>query len=135
MPSLHLDTANLLVCFIGATTTDIYTLSLHDALPISDGWALTVGLAAVGVLVGPRLRLPAAALLGPLIIAAVLSLTGVTGGVRVPALARETGFALIGLRIGLGFDRQTLRKMARLVVPVAASIAALLVACLVLAWL
>jgi len=101
----------------------------------ADGWALTVGLAAVGVLVGPRLRLPAAALLGPLIIAAVLSLTGVTGGVRVPALARETGFALIGLRIGLGFDRQTLRKMARLVVPVAASIAALLVACLLLAWL
>jgi membrane AbrB-like protein len=48
---------------------------------------------------------------------------------------REVGFALIGLYIGLGFERDTLRQIRRLVVPVAVTIAALLVACFALGWL
>src|SRR4051812_13906350 len=68
------------------------------------GWALTAGAAIVGVAVGPRLRLPAAALLGPLILTGALSLAGLTGGAEVPPLAREAAFALIGIQIGLGFE-------------------------------
>jgi membrane AbrB-like protein len=99
------------------------------------GWALTLGAAAAGALAGQRLKIPAPALIGPLILTAVLSLTGLTGGAQVPPLARETGFALIGIQIGLGFDRDTIREVARLVLPVVASIAALLLACFALAWL
>jgi uncharacterized protein len=99
------------------------------------GWALTAGAATAGALIGPRLRLPAPALLGPLILTAALSLAGLTGGAQVPPLVREAGFALIGLQIGLGFDRGTLREIARLLLPVAGSIAVLLVVCFVLGWL
>lgn len=98
------------------------------------GWALTLGAAVAGALLGTRLRLPAPTLLGPLILTATLSLTGLTAGTQVPPVARETAFALIGLQIGLGFDRDTLREIARLVLPVGASIAVLLVACFGLGW-
>jgi membrane AbrB-like protein len=99
------------------------------------GWALTVGASAAGVLIGPRLRLPAPSLLGPLILTAVLSLTGVIGDTQVPALAREVAFSLIGLQIGLGFERRTLSEIARVAWAVALSIVALLVICFVLGWL
>ena len=99
------------------------------------GWLLTVGAGAAGAFIGPRVRLPAPALLGPLILAALLTVTGVTGDVQVPPLAREAAFSLIGLQIGLGFERDTLRQIARLVLPVVVSIAALLVVCFGLGWL
>ncbi|MEX2252935.1 MAG: AbrB family transcriptional regulator [Thermoleophilaceae bacterium] len=99
------------------------------------GWALTVGAAAAGAALGPRLRLPAPALLGPLILTAVVSGSGLSGDVQMPPLARELGFALIGLQIGLGLDRETLRQIARMALPVAATIAFLLVACFGLGWI
>ena len=98
------------------------------------GWALTVGAATVGALAGPLLRLPAPSLLGPLIITAVLTLTGMTSGVEVPPLAREVAFGLIGLQIGLGFERSTLREIRRIAWPVALSIAGLIVISLGLGW-
>jgi hypothetical protein len=99
------------------------------------GWALTIGAGVAGVLVGPRLRLPAPSLLGPLIVTGALALSGLTKHTQVPVLVREAGFSLIGLRIGLNFQRETLRDIARVALPVAASIVFLLVACLVLGWL
>jgi uncharacterized protein len=104
-------------------------------LGTAGGWALTVGASVVGAVAGPRLRVPAPAFLGPLILTAVLTLSGVVEGVDVPPLAREAAFALIGLQIGLGFDRQTVREIARIAVPVAVSIVALLAICFVLGWL
>jgi membrane AbrB-like protein len=98
------------------------------------GWLLMVGAGAAGSLIGPRLRLPAPALLGPLILAAVLTVTGVTGDVEVPPLARETAFSVIGLQIGLGFERETVREIARLVMPVVLSIVVLLIVCFGLGW-
>jgi membrane AbrB-like protein len=98
------------------------------------GWAMTIAVAAAGVLVGPRLRLPAAAFLGPVLLAAVLTLSGALGGLSVPPLLRESAFAAIGLYIGLRFERETLRAIARLVVPVLVSIVALVAGCFALAW-
>ena len=69
-----------------------------------------------------------------MILTAALSIAGLTDGAQVPPLAREIGFSLIGIQIGLGFERDTLREMARLALPVAATIAALLVACFALGW-
>lgn len=99
------------------------------------GWALTLGAGTLGVLVGPRLRLPAPALLGPLLLTAALSLSGLLpADAEVPALLRDVGFALIGARIGLGFEPETLRRIAGLALPVTAAMAGLLIACVGLAW-
>jgi len=92
------------------------------------GWPLTAAIAAAGQLV----RLPARALMGPMLIAGTLTLTGVTD-FTVPPIARETAFVIIGLYIGLRFTQETLRAVGRLLFPVMASIAALLVACFALA--
>jgi membrane AbrB-like protein len=98
------------------------------------GWALTIGVSLVGAAAAVRVRMPAPVLLGPLVLTAVLTLSGAID-TTVPPLVREIGFALIGLYIGLGFERDTLRQIRRLVVPVAVTIAALLVACFALGWL
>jgi membrane AbrB-like protein len=99
------------------------------------GAALTLTAVVGGLVLGPRARLPAPALLGPLILAALASGSGLIGSPQVPAVAREGAFAVIGLRIGLGFDRATLRTMARVMAPVCAAIALLLVVCFAFAWL
>jgi hypothetical protein len=98
------------------------------------GWALTIALSVAGGLAATKLRIPAPILLGPLLVTAVLTLTGAID-LTVPPLLREIGFALIGLYIGLSFERETLRQIAKLIMPVLISIAALLVACFVLGWL
>lgn len=99
----------------------------------ASGWAMTAGIGVVGALGAPFLRLPSPAIMGPLLLATVLTLLGLTGGEEVPALLREVAFALIGLHIGLGFDRAVLRSIARLVMPVLLVIAALVLACFGLA--
>lgn len=91
-------------------------------------WLLTVGIA----IAGQGIPLPARALMGPMLIAGALTLSGATGFTVAPLL-RETGFAVIGGYIGLRFTMQTVRDVGRLMIPVAISIAGLLVACFALA--
>ena len=100
-----------------------------------DGWALIVGAGLAGALIGARLNLPAPALLGPLILTAVLTVSGLTDGTDIPVLAREAAFSAIGLWIGLSFDPEALRRIASLALPVTASIVLLLLGCFVLGWL
>ncbi len=99
-----------------------------------EGWAVTVAIAAGGALVGARLKLPAAAFLGPTLLASALTLSGALSDVNVPPLLRESAFAAIGLYIGLRFERDTLRTVARLVPAVLVSIVALIAGCFALAW-
>ena len=106
----------------------------HESLlGTAGGWAITVAIAAAGAFLGARLRVPAAAFLGPTLLAAVLTLSGAID-VAVPPLLRETAFAAIGLYIGLRFERETLRQIGRLIGPVLISIVALIVGCFALAW-
>jgi membrane AbrB-like protein len=110
----------------------------QDAEPLlgtAAGWALTIGASIAGSLLARPLRIPAPTLLGPLLLTAGLTLSGAIGDTQVPELAREVAFSLIGLRIGLGFDREAVRRIARVAWLVAAAIAGLLVACFVLGWL
>src|SRR3954471_2344378 len=96
-------------------------------------WAATIALAAVGVLAGRAIRLPAATLLGPMILSGAVTLGSIGGGFVVPPVLRETAFAIIGLRIGLRFTVATVRLVGRLLVPVTLCILGLLVACFGLA--
>jgi membrane AbrB-like protein len=105
----------------------------EQVLGTAGDWALTIVVAAAGALLAPLLRLPAGAFLGPTLLAAVLTLTGVID-IAVPPLLREAAFAVIGLYIGLRFERETLRQIGRLVGPVLISIVALIAGCFALAW-
>ena len=99
------------------------------------GWTVTLGAGALGALLGPRLRLPAPVLLGPLVLTAAFSLAGLLpAGTEVPPLLRDASFALVGARIGLAFEPGTLGQIARLAAPVAIAMAALVAACVALGW-
>jgi membrane AbrB-like protein len=109
-------------------------VTAHESLlgDASD-WLLTAAIAVGGGLAARALRIPAGALLGPMIVAGVLTLGSITPHLAVPALLREIGFAVIGLQVGLRFTVATVRQVGRLLVPVLISIVALLVACFGLA--
>jgi uncharacterized protein len=74
-------------------------------------WAVALG--AFGVLVGARLRAPAAALVGPLVLAALASATEAVP-LFVPVPLADAAFALVGLSVGFSFDRASLRHAGRL---------------------
>jgi uncharacterized protein len=94
-------------------------------------WLFTLGLAPLGLLIGRAVRLPAAMLLGPMILSGIVTVAG--GDFAVPPVLREIAFALIGLRIGLRFTVATVRLVGRLLVPVILCVFGLLVACFGLA--
>jgi membrane AbrB-like protein len=108
----------------------------HDAVPVpgdhepllgdARGWLLVLGIAAVGAFAGRAARLPAATLLGPMLLGAGIALALGEGELVVPPLLRETAFALIGLQVGLRFTLQTVREVGRLLAPVLACLLALL---------
>jgi uncharacterized protein len=96
-------------------------------------WAMTIALAVAGIAAGHALRIPAANILGPMILAGAVTVLSLGVDFAVPDLLRELAFALIGLSIGLRFTMATVRLVGRLLVPVTVSIIALLVACFGLA--
>ena len=69
---------------------------------------------AVGLVVARYTRLPAGSLLGPLLVAVGLSVSGVFGPVTVPVVLENLGYALIGVQVGLRFTRASLAGIARM---------------------
>lgn len=96
-------------------------------------YALTGVVALVGMLAGVRLRLPAGALLGPLVLGIALEEAGIVH-VAVPGVVSPVAYALIGIYAGLLFDRASLRQAWRLLPFMFASTLALMVACAMLGW-
>jgi membrane AbrB-like protein len=96
------------------------------------GLALTVGVGAVGMVVGRVTKLPAGALLGPMLIAAALTLAGVTDGTQVPNAFRQVAYAAIGVQVGLRFTREALRVARDILPRVLLTVIALLTACALL---
>jgi membrane AbrB-like protein len=96
------------------------------------GWVLTAALAPAGVLLARLVRLPAGALLGPMLLAGGVGLA-LPDGFSVPVLLREAAFAGIGLQVGLRFTMATVREVGSLLVPVLVGIVGLMVACFGLA--
>jgi membrane AbrB-like protein len=93
-----------------------------------------VAVALIGALVALWLRLPAGALIGPLILAAVLTGTGAVHRVTPPEFPRETAFTLIGLAIGLRFTREAIVRMGRLLPTLFVFVVLLIVTTGLLAW-
>jgi hypothetical protein len=72
--------------------------------------AATLGIAAVGAGLALALRLPAGALVGPMLLGALLHAAGYAT-MALPAPLLDAAYALIGWYVGLRFTRETLREM------------------------
>ena len=87
--------------------------------PVADGpgWPagllFTVGCSVVGLVAGRLARLPVAALLGPMIAAAAVDLSGLADGLDVPWPVEAAAFLVIGLQVGISFTRESLRTIGR----------------------
>jgi membrane AbrB-like protein len=88
----------------------------------------TVGCGVVGLALGRLIRIPVAALLGPMLAAAIVDLTGLAQG-SVPALLENVAFLVIGLQVGVTFTRDSLRTIGRALPLALAVIVGLIAAC------
>jgi membrane AbrB-like protein len=106
-----------------------------DGPPWYAGLALTAGCAVAGVALARVLRLPAGGLLGPMVVALVLALTGWSGGAEPPGPLVELAYAVIGWQAGVRFTRASLRTVAGVLPAALALIAAVVGLCAGLALL
>ncbi len=98
--------------------------------PPVDWFALTgtLALAGFGVLIGGRLKVPAGAFITPLIIGSILHPLGLIE-ISLPPWLLAIGYALVGWNNGLGFTREILKHVARVLPKVFASILILIMIC------
>ncbi|WP_397458598.1 AbrB family transcriptional regulator [Pseudomonas asplenii] len=94
--------------------------------------ALTLATAAIGVLLGARL--PAGALLMPLLIGSVLQLCGLLP-ITLPAWLLATAYGAIGCYVGLRFDRPTVLYVWKRLPAMILSAISLIALCAASAWL
>jgi len=117
------------------TTQGLQSSSGGTAL-IQNTWlvyVLTALVAAFGAWAGTRLRLPAGALLGPLIVGISLEELGVVRLVWPPSVP-QAAFLVLGLWVGLHFDQASIKRAGRLFPIFLVSAAGLVVACAGLGW-
>ena len=69
---------------------------------------------ALGLVIAWLVPFTTSILLGPMLIAALLSSSGWLGDVTVPAPLQWAAFAMIGAQVGLRFTRQSLSSIARM---------------------
>jgi len=100
------------------------------AVSQGSGWVVdltfTAFCALVGSLIAVRARIPAGTLLGPLVLTAGLTLAGWSLDAHVPIWLAQIAYGAIGLRIGLGFTRASLKLLGR-VLPVALTLTILII--------
>ena len=93
-------------------------------------WYLDLGFVALCCGVGiPLGRLPAGALLGPLMVAAALTPAGWSMHASAPGAFAVLAYAVIGLQAGLRFTRDSVRVIARILPLAIGLILAVLAAC------
>jgi hypothetical protein len=105
-------------------------LLVQGALPT---YILTAAVAVLGAWAGTRSRLPAGALLGPLILGITLHELGVLH-LAWPRGVPEAAFLVLGLWVGLLFDADSVKRAGRLLPLVLLSAVGLVVACAGLGW-
>ncbi len=97
------------------------------------GWPVDVGFLVVCTVVGLGLarvtRVPAGGLLGPMTVALVLSLAGLSFGASPPTVVVEVAYAVIGWLAGVRFTRAALRTVMEALPLATALIGAVIVAC------
>jgi membrane AbrB-like protein len=110
--------------------------AVAGAAPESDGGApvvvdlaYLVVCAAAGTALARLARIPTPALLGPMTVAIAVNLSGWSFGASPPAVLVEIAYAVIGWQAGSRFTRESLRTVLGALVPAAALVVAVIVAC------
>jgi membrane AbrB-like protein len=123
----------LIVVLMPVIATTVYGASPGSGSAAGGGGAgwpagllFTVACGVVGLLLGRLARLPVAALLGPMVAAAAVDLSGLTRGLEVPALVQTGAFLVIGLQVGVSFTRASLSTIGR-ALPLALALIAVLI--------
>ncbi|MPZ80064.1 MAG: AbrB family transcriptional regulator [Actinophytocola sp.] len=93
------------------------------------GLLFVLGASVVGLVFGWLSRIPAGSLLGPLLVAAAVALALPEVAHPPPTFVQDVAFAVIGLQVGLRFNRKHLLLVARALWAITLMIAALLVSC------
>jgi membrane AbrB-like protein len=126
----------LIVVLMPIAATTVYGASTGPgtvAAAAGPGWPagllFTVVCAVVGAVLGRVSRIPVGALLGPMLVAAVVDLTGLSRGAEVPGLVESAAFLVIGLQVGISFTRESLRTVGRALPLALAIIAGLILGC------
>jgi membrane AbrB-like protein len=126
----------LIVVLMPLAATVVYgasTASGPSSAAGTPGWPagllFTAGCATVGAVLGRVSRIPVGALLGPMLLAAVVDLTGLSHGAHVPGLVGNAAFLVIGLQVGVTFTRESLRTLGRALPLALAIIAGLVLGC------
>jgi uncharacterized protein len=96
-------------------------------------YALTALIAIVGAWAGTRFKLPAGALLGPLILGVAIEEFGVVH-LSWPQGVPQAAYLMLGLWVGLLFDGASVKRAGRLLPVMLASAVGLVLACAVLGW-
>jgi len=99
-----------------------------------DQVAVTLGIALAGGGLGLWLRIPAGAMLGPMLLGAVLHSTG-TASIYQPFWLQSVAALLLGWYVGLGFNRSLLIKAFRLLPRLMLSTVLLIALCALFAYL
>ncbi|MFC9432658.1 AbrB family transcriptional regulator [Nocardia sp. NPDC057030] len=89
------------------------------------GLSIAVMLCVIGTKLGRRLGLPSPALIGPMLMTAVLTALGVSHGYAPTNLFKDLLFVLIGFEVGTRFTRTVVREMARMIPGMTVTIVAL----------
>ena len=114
----------------GAAIPEVVRLDSTPILPLVE----TLAIAAVGALLGPRLRIPAGALLLPMIVGALLNGAGVVA-ITLPPWLLGLCYLSLGWYIGLGFDRAVLVYAFRAIPQLLLSTLLLIGLCGLSAWM
>lgn len=106
--------------------------TLFAAQPLP--FAATLVIAAVGALIGRRLRIPGGALLVPMMVGTVLHTTGVVA-ITLPPWLLGVAYAALGWYVGLGFTRRVFLHAFRAIPQLLLSTLMLIALCGLSAWL
>ncbi|PXX68701.1 hypothetical protein DFR70_102386 [Nocardia tenerifensis] len=79
------------------------------------GLSIAVMLCVLGTKAGSRLGLPSPALIGPMLMTALLTAVGVSHGYAPTNLFKDLLFVLIGFEVGTRFTKTVVREMARMI--------------------
>ncbi|MFG1791819.1 AbrB family transcriptional regulator [Nocardia sp. NPDC049149] len=89
------------------------------------GLSIAVMLCIVGTKLGRRLNMPSPALIGPMLVTALLTALGVSHGYAPTNLFKDLLFVLIGFEVGTRFTRTVVTEMARMIPGMTVTIVAL----------
>ena len=110
----------LIVVLMPVVATGLYGAAPGSGSGAADdgpGWLVgllfTAACGVLGLVIGRLLRLPVAALLGPMVLAAVFDLSGLGHGAQVPSAVGVAAFLVIGLQVGVSFTRDSLATIGR----------------------